>query len=102
MKKLWQFAEKNIITKKNEKKFREVQISLQNQVNSKKKLSRPQMSEFPCKSKCRAKKSRQARKEMKTDVTEVNFSKKFFWVIEDHSHQKWVMKKKRLGIAALL
>ena len=28
------------------------------------------------------------------DITEVNFSNRLLWVIEDLSHQKWVMKKK--------
>ena len=34
-------------------------------------------------------------------ITEVNFGTRLLWVIEDQSHQKWVMKKKRLGTTAL-
>ena len=33
--------------------------------------------------------------------TEVNCGNRLLWVIEDQSHQKWVMKKKRLGTTAL-
>ena len=35
------------------------------------------------------------------DLTEVNFSETLLWIIQDHSDQKWVMKKKRLGTAEL-
>ena len=35
------------------------------------------------------------------DITEVNFSNKLLWVIEDQPHQKRVMKIKRLGTAIL-
>ena len=34
-------------------------------------------------------------------INEVNFSNRLLWVIEDQSHQKWVIKKKRLGTAEL-
>ena len=35
------------------------------------------------------------------DITEVNFKNRLLWVIEDQSHQRRVMKKKRLETAGL-